>query len=107
MRNTRYKKKSVVHVWNTQILILAEAPLRLVLKVFSVLRRGRALSRLLGPNCSSESNTKKVDRGIGQCAGLCGRAEFTEDSCTEATPLFCLTSGQYSVIYPITIPLLS
>ena len=43
---------------NTQILILAEAPLRFVLKVFSVLRRGRARSRLLGPNCSSESNTR-------------------------------------------------
>ena len=46
---------------------------------------------------------KKVHRGIGQSAGLCGRAEFTEDSCTEATPLFCLTPGQYSAVYPIPI----
>ena len=30
--------------------------------------------------------TKKVDRGMGQSGGLCGRAEFTEDSYTEATP---------------------
>ena len=35
-------------------LILTEAPLRFVLKVFSVLRRGRARSKLLGPNRSSE-----------------------------------------------------
>ena len=45
--------------------------------------------------------------GIGQSAGLCGHAEFTEDSCTEATPLFCLTPGQYFAVYPIPIPLLS
>ena len=45
--------------------------------------------------------------GIERGAGLCGRAEFTEDSCTEATPFFCLTPGQYSAVYPIPIPLLS
>ena len=39
-------------------MILTAAPLRFVLKVFSVLRRERARSRLLGPNCSSESNTR-------------------------------------------------
>ena len=39
---------------NEEPLILTEAPLRFVLKVFSVLRRGRARSKLLGPNCSSE-----------------------------------------------------
>ena len=39
---------------NTQILILTEAPLRFVLKVFSVLCSRRARRRLLGPNCSSE-----------------------------------------------------
>ena len=33
--------------------------------------------------------------------------QSSEDSCTEATPLFCLTPGQYSAVYPIPIPLLS
>ena len=39
---------------NTHAMILSAAPRRFVLKLFSVRRRGRARSRLLGPNCSSE-----------------------------------------------------
>ena len=58
-------------------MILTEAPLRFVLKVFSVLCRGRAQRRLLGPNCSSEF--RQYDGAFGGRSPTHSTGTFIQD----------------------------